>query len=161
MALLPAIANAQSPAWSFDRGDAVTLAIPSWIPGDALRASLDYDDRAPVWGLRVDLNADAVEDFLFHSAGCGSNCSWSIFDGKTRRPLGRVDGSVIYVGRQFINGNPVIHQFGHRTAFESTWSTMVFDGTKYVDVGGVVLSGASLDSLMARLRGTGRRPTRP
>jgi hypothetical protein len=68
--------------------------------------------------------------------------------------LGQVGGSIVFVGLPLINGYPVIHRYSHVSADAARWSTSVFDGERYVFVGGVYLEGELLDRHMEGLRET-------
>jgi hypothetical protein len=159
--LLPAPAGAQGPEWSFDAGSTSSVEIPEWLPADSLRAALDYEATDAIRGLVVDLNRDGIDDYVFQFSQnvCGTNCQYQLIDGRTRRSLGLVGGSVVYVRATLVNAYPVINQYGHSSAESGYWSTLVFDGREYVAVSTVWLSGEALERLFRELQGIAHGPT--
>jgi len=164
--LPPAPAGAQGLEWSFDAGTTSRVELPAWLPADSLRAALEYDAADSVMGLVVDLDRDGVDDYVFQYSRnvCGTNCQYQLIDGRTRRSLGLVGGSVVFVRATVVTGYPVINQYGHSSAESGYWSTLVFDGHEYVAVSTVWLSGEALERLFSELQGISHGPpsgTRP
>lgn len=157
LVLTAATAAAQPPTvdWSFDEGAATEIHTPPWLSADSLRGALGYQPGAAIRGFVVDLNGDGTADYILNYSRdvCGTNCQYAVFDGHMHRSLGVVGGSLVYVRARRISGWPVINQYGHSSATSGYWSTLVFDGRKYVPVDDVLLQGASLDSLFATLKG--------
>ncbi len=148
-------ACAQNPEWSFNAKTPSPIPIPAWLPADSLRYALAYYETGDeIRGLVVDLNRDGVTDYILQYSRevCGTNCQYALVDGSTRRSLGLVWGSVLYIGAQFINGYPVISQYGHSSADSGSWSTLVYDGRQYVSVGSLWLDGASLERVFEELK---------
>lgn len=145
---------AQKKDWGLDASLPKLTKIPEWIDADSLRDALEYDSTNEIRGLIVDLNEDGTNDYIFECSlnVCGSNCQYYIIDGKTHRSLGLVVGSVIYFRKQFINGYPVINQYGHSSAESGYWSTVVYDGNKYVAVNDIWVTGETADSLFRELK---------
>jgi len=156
LALLSAApACAQDPEWSFNAKTPSPIQIPGWLPADSLRNALAYHEAADqIKGLAVDLNRDGAIDYILQYSRevCGTNCQYELIDGRTRRSIGLVGGSVVYIRAQAINGYPVINQYGHSSADSGSWSTLVFDGQQFVSVGTVWLEGAALEHLFGELK---------
>jgi hypothetical protein len=155
-------AAAQTPSWSFNAGSVEPIEIPEWLDADSLRDALSFEPGSGevLHGLFADLNGDGVDDIVlrFSLDVCGTNCQFEIIDGVTRRSLGLVGGSMVFVGDRSINGYPIIYQYGHSSADAGTWSTLVHDGRKYVDVGYVRLGRDGLEWLSEQLTDVPRGP---
>jgi hypothetical protein len=155
IALTPLGLSGQGAEWSFTAQSASPVSLPSWMATDSLRTALSYDAPSqPVSGFLADVNRDGTQDYVLRASldVCGSNCEYLLIDGLSTRVLGRVGGSVIYVGPTIVNGYPVIHAYGHSSADSGYWSTLVFDGETYVPAGVVYLEGESLGRLFDSLR---------
>lgn len=147
-------------AWYFSNTLPGPIEIPSWLSADSLRDALDYEPDEEVAGIVVDLNRDGARDYLFRYslAVCGSNCQYDVVDGRLRRKIGLVGGSVIHVDSLFINGQPVFHTYGHGSADSGYWGTYVFDGDTYVSVGGIYVERESQKHLFDMLKGVSYGP---
>ena len=130
--LVPAMMPAQrplSPPWGLGM-NAPVVAVPR-----AIRTRLDaleYNERDSIRGVSVDLNGDGVTDYIIQSAPslCGNGgCRYAIFDGATRREVGQLFGSPVYVLAAMTRGYPVIQTLGHLSAESGTLTTYAFTGT--------------------------------
>ena len=159
------VAVAQSPEWQFSFESATPIRVPTWLRNDSLRSAMSYDidSTEAIAGFLADLNRDGVQDYIFrHSrTGCGTNCEYTLVDGRTNRTLGTVGGTVMVVRPQVINGYPVIQNYGHSSADSGYWSTLVFDGRAYVGVSTVYVEGPSQERLFETLRGIPHWPAAP
>ena len=147
---------AQGSEWQFTAQSAAPVSLPDWLASDSIRTRLSYDEdpSEAVAGFLADLNLDGTPDYVFRASlqACGSNCEYLIVDGQTRSVLGRVGGSVLFVGPPLVNGYPVIRAYGHSSADSGRWSTSVFDGLRFVAVNTVYLEGESLTRLFETLK---------
>jgi hypothetical protein len=159
-AILARSARAQGVDWSFDASTSSPVDLPAWLPADSVRVALGYEGTDRVIGMVVDLNGDRVEDYVFQFSRevCGTNCQYALVDGKTRRSLGEVGGSVVWVRGQLINGYPVINAYGHSSADSGYWSTSVYDGRRYVGVDAVWLTGTALERQFEQVRNVRHGP---
>jgi hypothetical protein len=59
------------------------------------------------------LNGDKIPDsFKSEDVNCGSGgCSWRIYDGKTKKEIGTVDGIIVYILKKKENGFPLIETY--------------------------------------------------
>ena len=150
-----ATAVAQGREWRFGYQSATPIRVPDWLRVDSLRAVLSYDvdSTEAIAGFLADLNRDGVEDYVFRFSrtGCGTNCEYALVDGRTHRTIGRVGGSVVFVGPVVINGYPVIRGYGHSSVDAGEWSTAVFNGQTYEFVGSVFVEGSSQARLFRSL----------
>jgi hypothetical protein len=142
--------------WQFAFWSATPISLPPWLRVDSLRAALSYTPHEAVAGFVADLNHDGTADYVlrFSRAVCGSNCEYAVVDGRTRRSLGTVGGSVLVVRPPMINGYPVIQAYGHSSAEAGYWSTAVYDGREYVSIGTVYVEGGSQSRLLDALKNT-------
>lgn len=145
---------AQGTEWQFSAQAAAPVDLPGWLDDAQLRASLSYEEGQEVLGFLADLDLDGTKDYVLRASldVCGSNCDYVLLDARTRSSLGRVGGSVLFVGPVRINRYPVIRAYGHSSADSGYWSTSVFDGVEYVTVGSVFLEGSSVERLFEDLR---------
>ncbi len=146
---------AQGPEWRFNIQSAAPVELPTWLDRDSLGASLGYEYTPDVFaGFLADLNHDGTEDYVFRVSldACGTNCEYVLVDGARHQTLGTVGGSIVFVRLPVINGYPVIQYYAHSSADAGYWSTTVFDGERYVFVGGVYLEGELLDRHFESLR---------
>ncbi len=146
--------TAQNKEWGLEASMPNKIKIPVWISADSLRDVLEYETVDEIKGIIVDLNRDSIDDYIFEFSMnvCGSNCQYDIIDGKTHRSLGLIGGSVIYFRKQFINGYPVINQYGHSSSDSGYWSTTVYNGNQYVGVNDIWIKGETVDSLFSTLK---------
>lgn len=147
--------QAQGLEWQFSAQSAAVISLPDWLVSDSLRAALGYYDASQrLAGFEADLDLDGTMDYVLRASleVCGSNCDYVLVDGSTRSTLGRVGGSVLFVGPMRINGYPILRMYGHSSADSGSWSTSVFDGQRYVSIGSVYLEGESLDRLFEERR---------
>lgn len=138
--------------WVLVRTDVTVISVPSAIR-DQL-GDLEYDDTSSVQGVMVDLNGDGRKDYIIQSAPslCGNGgCDYAIVDGASGRSLGTIFGGTLVVGGAAAHGFPVIETVSHLSAESVTDATYSFDGLRYVQSSTRVVSGASLDSLDAKL----------
>jgi hypothetical protein len=161
-AFLARPARAQGVDWSFDASTSSPVDLPAWLPADSVRVALGYEGTDRVIGMVVDFNGDLVRDYVlqFSRAVCGTNCQYALVDGKTRRSLGVVGGSVVFVRGRLINGYPVINAYGHSSADSGYWSTSIYDGRQYVGVDAVWLSGIALERHFEQLSHVRHGPPR-
>jgi hypothetical protein len=81
--------------------------------------------------VRIDINGDGVQEYFVRIL-CGSGgCEYPIFDGRTRRFLGSVFGSEIWLLRHTSNNVPVIKSFSHVSASTGMVTRYQFRGTRY------------------------------
>ena len=154
----------QEGAWRFDAQSASPIAIPPWLSADSLRYALEYERIDQISGLRADLNADGVTDYVFQysTSVCGTNCQYAIVDGRSRRRIALLGGTVVVIQNLFINRYPVINTYGHSSADAGYWSTLVFDGEAYVSLGSVYVQGGSLERVFGGIEHVPyRSPERP
>jgi hypothetical protein len=139
------LAASQGSDWRFSYSSAAPITLPVWIRADSLRAALSYEAGESVAGFLADLNGDGTDDYVFRfsRATCGTNCEYLLVDGRTRRRLGTVGGSVVVIHSPGINGYPTVHSYGHSSADAGYWSTSVYDGQAYVTVSSVFVEGTS------------------
>ena len=154
---------AQGMEWQFSAQSAAPITLPSWAARDSIRAALSYYDGVsrPLAGFLADLNRDGTQDYVLRASleVCGSNCEYLLVDGHTRSTIGRVGGSVLFVGPSEVNGYPVIRAYGHSSADAGSWSIFVFRSGGYVVIDSVYLQGESLDRLFESLRDVPSWPT--
>lgn len=150
------VVHAQSAAtpkrWVLTRRDVTVVSVPAQIR-DQL-GDLEYDDTSAVRGVTVDLNGDGAKDYILQSAPslCGNaGCEYAIVDGASAKSLGTIFGGTLVVGGGTAHGFPIIETVSHLSAESVTDATYSFDGASYVQSATRVLSGASLDSLDAKL----------
>ena len=108
------------------------------MPADirrAVSADLEYDEGEPIEGVAVDLNGDAINDYLLQSAPrlCGNGgCVYVVCDGATERKLGQFFGSPLYVRAEFAHGYPNIATYSHQNAGSGTYTDYSFNGKAYI-----------------------------
>jgi hypothetical protein len=152
-----AVALAQGTEWQFSYESAKPVRVPDWLRGDSLRAALSYgpDSSEVVAGFLADINRDGIQDYVFRFSrtACGTNCEYALVDGRTRREIGRLGGTVVVVRPRVINGYPVIETYGHSSVDSGYWSTAVYDGSMYVAVASHYIEGPSQQQFFDSLRG--------
>jgi hypothetical protein len=117
-------------------------------------SALGYDSAKGVRGIQEDWNGDGSVDTLVVSSEnlCGTGgCPYDLIDGKSGRKIGELFGGPIFIHFQKINGWPVLTMYGHSSAESGTYTCMVYDGTKYVNVSGVMLYDRSVTELFNNL----------
>jgi hypothetical protein len=156
--------HAQEGDWAFTVRSGAALELPRSPSIEAALAYLDYLPGEPVVGFLADLNRDDTDDYVIRSSTrlCGTGgCPYALIDGKRGERLGEVFGNPIVVRQQTINGYPVINAYGHSSADSGTYGTFVFDGTEYVLVSHVSLSGDSLAELFEEINQIPHRQSEP
>lgn len=150
------LAQAQAPPQAPWALDAMSTGVIS-VPAEVRRAAgndLDYDETEQVQGVTVDLNGDGVDEFLLRSARLcgGGGCVYALFDGTTRRQVGRFFGSPIVVGAERVHGYPTIATYSHQDAESGEYTEHRFDGTVYVVTSERRVVGSALEQLLEELR---------
>ena len=115
--------------------------------------TVDVPDSDARKGFRIDLNGDGQLDVVrtYGPGMCGTGgCFMEIFDGRTRNNLGAVFGHPLWVFTTTINGWPTLGVYSHGSATSGSYTTLVFDGRRYVEVSSVYLTGRSVDDLFKR-----------
>ena len=127
--------------------DAATLK--QYVP------TLDIPESDARNGFRVDLNGDGHVDVVrtYGPSMCGTGgCFIEIFDGRTRNSLGHLFGYPVWVFQTAINGWPTLGVYSHSSATSGSYSTFVFDGSRYIGVSSVSVRGESVEELFKRFR---------
>jgi len=128
-----------------------------WIePFDEFfRANVDIEseqrDDGKVLAVKVDLNGDGEPEYFVRTVCGNGGCDYPIFDGRTKRFLGSVFGSVIWLSKSNSNGMPVIESYSHLGALRGVVSRYEFDGTRYKQVSSRELLGEANDSFFEAL----------
>ena len=138
--------------WVLARADVAVISVPAAIRNQL--DDLEYDDTSTVRGVMVDLNGDGTKDYIIESAPslCGNGgCDYAIVDGALGKPLGTIFGGTLVFWGAATNGYPVIETVSHLSAESVTDNTYSFDGSSYVRSSTRIVSGAPLDSLLARV----------
>ena len=138
--------------WVLARADVAVISVPAAIRNQL--DDLEYDDTSTVRGVMVDLNGDGTKDYIIESAPslCGNGgCDYAIVDGALGKPLGMIFGGTLVFWGAATHGYPVIETVSHLSAESVTDNTYSFDGSSYVRSSTRIVSGAPLDSLLARV----------
>ena len=138
--------------WVLARADVAVISVPAAIRNQL--DDLEYDDTSTVRGVMVDLNGDGTKDYIIESAPslCGNGgCDYAIVDGALGKPLGTIFGGTLVFWGAATHGYPVIETVSHLSAESVTDNTYSFDGSSYVRSSTRIVSGAPLDSLLARV----------
>jgi len=138
--------------WVLARADLAVISVPAAIRNQL--DDLEYDDTSTVRGVMVDLNGDGAKDYIIQSAPslCGNGgCNYAIVNGARGKSLGTIFGGTLVVGGAAAHGFPVIETISHLSAESVTDDTYSFDGSSYVRSSTRIVSGAPLDSLLARV----------
>ena len=128
------------------------------VPRETLDTYPTTLDRAEGEGLRavhIDLNGDGRPEFIrVHGpSSCGTGgCPYEIYDGRTRKLVGDLFGDPVWVFPTRINGWVTLAVYSHASATSGSYSSVVFDGERYVTVSSVMLYDRSANELFQRYR---------
>jgi hypothetical protein len=101
--------------------------------------------------VRIDLNGDGEPEYFVRTTCGNGGCEYPIFDGRSRRFLGSIFGSVIWLSKSNSRGMPVIESYSHLAASRGVVARYEFDGTRYKDISSQELSGEPNDSYFEAL----------
>jgi len=149
----PRIAAAQQ-LW-FSRWDMKPLALPRAIRDLPGFGDLEYDDTSHAVGLQIDLDRDGHLDYIIRSDRqlCGTGgCDFLIVHGATRRELGSIFGSSVYIDSAPRGQLPLLHALSGSSAVTATWTEFVGRNGKYVQGASRELNERQADSLMHALK---------
>ena len=122
---------------------------------DTYPSTLDRADGEGLRAVQIDLNGDGRPEFIrVHGpSACGTGgCPYDIFDGRTRRLVGHLFGDPVWVFPTRVNGWSTLTVYSHLSATSGSYSSMVFDGERYVTVSAVMLYDRSANELFQRYR---------
>lgn len=109
----------------------------------------DRDGKVLV--VRMDLNNDAEPEYFVRTTCGNGGCEYPIFDGRSRRFLGSVFGSAIWLAESISRGMPVIESYSHLGASRGVVARYEFDDTRYKEVSSQELSVELNDSFFEAL----------
>jgi hypothetical protein len=119
------------------------------------RANVDIESEqredGKVLAVKVDLNDDGEPEYFIRTVCGNGGCDYPIFDGRSKRFLGSVFGSVVWLSMDTANGMPIIQSYSHLAALRGVVFRYEFDGTRYKQVSSRELSGEENDSFFEAL----------
>lgn len=134
----------------------VTLQMARWDSSlsDDIREKLSDDDGRPLKSVFVDLNEDGFDEkFVPNELLCGNGgCPWLIYDPRTKKVLGSVDGAVLYVGTKKDRGYFPIEAYWKLSAAQATVTTYSFSKGAYRKVKTLNLSGSQINDYFEKKR---------
>jgi len=148
-----AFQGAPQPPWGLGPNSVIPINVPAAVRSAV--TDFEYDETDSIRGVVVDLNRDGFVDYLIASAPslCGTGgCTYAVVEGATERAMGQFFGSALYVRAEMAHGYPVIGALGYVAGSSANYTTYTFNGTAFVVTSTRLVTGASLDRLLATLR---------
>ena len=95
--------------------------------------SPEAESQSVTYTVLLDLNGDKKpERFEADGVNCGSGgCPWTIYDGKTNKEMGTVEGVIVYILKEKTNGFPLIETYWKMGCCEAAVHYYAFDKKNY------------------------------
>lgn len=116
---------------------------------------LEYPENTDPGVLNIDLNKDREPEIIIQSSQslCGTGgCIYILIEGDTKRKIGEFFGSVLLITDKKVGGFPVIHSYSSLSANGGNYNVYVHDGTTYVQVSTIYLTGEAVDTLFEDIK---------
>ncbi len=131
-------------------------------PGFDMETDLERNNGR-VLTVPVDLDEDGTPDhFVQNTSTCGKGgCPYAILDGRTKRLLGEVFGSEVWVLRERLNGMAILESFSHVSASHGMVVRYRFDGSSYKEVPAKGIYGEEIENVFKQLHSAPRAGVNP
>jgi hypothetical protein len=124
---------------------------PDTTLNEEIRQEWPDDDGSVLSSIPYDLNQDGRKEKFVCNFLCGSGgCNWVIWDPSTRRSLGIVDGSVIYIHRRKRGGYPILETFWRLGGDQALVYYYEFSKGKYKRTEKISLSGGEINAYFSK-----------
>jgi hypothetical protein len=126
-------------------------------PGFDMEVDLERNNGR-VLTVRIDLDGDGAPDYFVQNAStCGKGgCPYAVFDGRSKRLLGEVFGSEVWVLRERSNGMAILESFSYVSAYHGVVVRYQFNGSSYKDVFSRDIYGEEIETLVKELHSAPR-----
>jgi hypothetical protein len=131
--------------------------VPALDPPPAVQAAAHTADalRGPSFrGIAVDLNGDAIDDYLLQGApeSCGTGgCPYVVVNGASATFIGHLFGNPIVVRAESTRGFLNLDLYSHGSATTGSFTSYAFDGRTYVERSTERLTGRGVTDLFEAL----------
>ncbi|GEM_PF-3332765 len=98
--------------------------------------SKDGNFTSVTYTVSLDLNGDQkAEKFEADEVNCGTGgCLWTIYDGKTKKEIGNIEGEFVYILKEKKNGFPLVETYWRNGGDAAIVHYYAFGSTGYAEI---------------------------